>query len=1087
MGTCCRALAAALWLACPLVVHAVDRSWVNPLGGLYNTPANWNGNIVPGPADNGIFNLNAGVYTVSFSAGVTSGGMIVRNEDLQLNLSGFNLVLSSVSGLTLGDQSGNFARLTIRNGGLSSNNVTLAPHALAVGVATITSGGTLNVGSLLSVGSVGVGSLNILGGGRLTTATVDLGGGTLGSGSLTVSGSDSAWTSGVARVGYAGTGTARVLGGGTASFDSLVLGFLASSSGRMKVDGAGSSVAVTSALGGGIVGNHGGGTLSITNAGVVTASTFTLGADSNGTGGVFVESGGSFSCSGSTAVGSAGRGEFSVRFGGQASSNSLVIGALAAPSAGSVVVSDGGRFAIAGSTHVGGLGAGTLQASGGTFITGTAAIGEGTLSTGRLIVDAGGSFTSDGSVNIGVFGTGTATVNTSGDVSCAALTLGQSSSGRGAIDISGTGSTWSATTLTVGGWGSGEIRITSGALLTSTTADIAAELGSTGAVYVSGNNARWSSTGSVSIGGGPISGGSGLLEIGIGGNVQIDSLLHLTSAGVVNLNGGTLSISGLQNGGGLINFNSGTFNVTSPAGFGLEPSGPLGSVLELRSNQALGVNATFSIGLNSQLTIDGGRVLAGVLNNMGELVLRSPTSHLTATVVNTGQLRGQGSIFGVVNNLAGGQIRPTSGETLRVFGPVSNSPGSRIDLPGGILQPAGLDNAGQVFLDGGVLDAATSVVNQASGRISGRGRIITGSNFINSGTLSFTSGITDIEGSGGVFINTATGRVIITGNSTTNFFKPVTNTAGSEMRVSSGATAVYFEPVDGLSAFTGSGTVIFESAASIGQINRIGSTVVGTSGSLTATHVRENLLEVNGQASVLPNGTATGTSRVQQLLIAGELAPVAWLDLSDNDLVIDYTGASPLLTIATQLRNGYAAGSWTGQGIRSSTAGSADLALGFSEASAIFSTFPASFSGQLVDSSSLLIAYTLYGDANLDGIVNLADFNRLAAHFGSTHALWSDGDFNYDGIVNLNDFNRLAANFGLAASGWHVTPEDWAALASTVPEPAVGIIPVVTLVLGRRRMQAKSERARLAGPNSLWRCRLCRYIARFPDPAFPAT
>jgi hypothetical protein len=36
----------------------------------------------------------------------------------------------------------------------------------------------------------------------------------------------------------------------------------------------------------------------------------------------------------------------------------------------------------------------------------------------------------------------------------------------------------------------------------------------------------------------------------------------------------------------------------------------------------------------------------------------------------------------------------------------------------------------------------------------------------------------------------------------------------------------------------------------------------------------------------------------------------------------------------------------------------------------------------------------------------------------------------------LADFNILASNFGMTASGPDVTPEDWSALASAVPEPA---------------------------------------------------
>lgn len=113
----------------------------------------------------------------------------------------------------------------------------------------------------------------------------------------------------------------------------------------------------------------------------------------------------------------------------------------------------------------------------------------------------------------------------------------------------------------------------------------------------------------------------------------------------------------------------------------------------------------------------------------------------------------------------------------------------------------------------------------------------------------------------------------------------------------------------------------------------------------------------------------------------------------------------------------------------------------------------ATLAGESVDNTSVLIAFTRYGDANLDGIVNLNDFNRLAANFGSTAAFWHQGDFTYDGTVNLSDFNRLAANFGLSAAGATVTAEDWAAVAAAVPEPSVLglLLPLFGAGAGRRR------------------------------------
>jgi hypothetical protein len=64
------------------------------------------------------------------------------------------------------------------------------------------------------------------------------------------------------------------------------------------------------------------------------------------------------------------------------------------------------------------------------------------------------------------------------------------------------------------------------------------------------------------------------------------------------------------------------------------------------------------------------------------------------------------------------------------------------------------------------------------------------------------------------------------------------------------------------------------------------------------------------------------------------------------------------------------------------------------------------------------------------------------------------GDANLDGNVNLQDFNRLAANFGLSAGpDGVVDPEDWAALASVVPEPTcTTALAMFGCLLLRRRM-----------------------------------
>ena len=50
------------------------------------------------------------------------------------------------------------------------------------------------------------------------------------------------------------------------------------------------------------------------------------------------------------------------------------------------------------------------------------------------------------------------------------------------------------------------------------------------------------------------------------------------------------------------------------------------------------------------------------------------------------------------------------------------------------------------------------------------------------------------------------------------------------------------------------------------------------------------------------------------------------------------------------------------------------------------------------------------GDANLNGIVDYADFQALAANYGNLNAFWEQGDFNADGMVNWQDLNILKQN-----------------------------------------------------------------------------
>lgn len=148
------------------------------------------------------------------------------------------------------------------------------------------------------------------------------------------------------------------------------------------------------------------------------------------------------------------------------------------------------------------------------------------------------------------------------------------------------------------------------------------------------------------------------------------------------------------------------------------------------------------------------------------------------------------------------------------------------------------------------------------------------------------------------------------------------------------------------------------------------------------------------------------------------ITPGGTFDVGPAGAVLDYTSASPLADVRGWLTSGYAGGAWNGAGISSSDASTLERAdaVGYAEASELFTSFPATFMGESVDSTTLLMRYTLDGDANLDGSVNISDFSQLAANFNSAGG-WAKGNFNYDNIVNISDFAMLAANFNQSLPG----------------------------------------------------------------------
>jgi hypothetical protein len=215
-------------------------------------------------------------------------------------------------------------------------------------------------------------------------------------------------------------------------------------------------------------------------------------------------------------------------------------------------------------------------------------------------------------------------------------------------------------------------------------------------------------------------------------------------------------------------------------------------------------------------------------------------------------------------------------------------------------------------------------------------------------------------------------------------------------------------------------------------------------GTLALNNLRASSLSINaGTVAIAPGGTDASTSVLGALAIAGGATPTAKLDLADNAAIVNYTGTSPAATVRAQILAGRVepgfGGTWAGPGITSNAAAADPVSrsVGYAENSALPLGSYTAFRGQPVDNTSILIAFTRTGDANLDGFVNDDDVTILGATYapGVQQPSWALGDFDYNGFVDDDDVTLLGAFYDPSAaplvSGGGVSGAGVAA----VPEP----------------------------------------------------
>ncbi|MGD0137345.1 MAG: autotransporter-associated beta strand repeat-containing protein, partial [Tepidisphaeraceae bacterium] len=501
--------------------------------------------------------------------------------------------------------------------------------------------------------------------------------------------------------------------------------------------------------------------------------------------------------------------------------------------------------------------------------------------------------------------------------------------------------------------------------------------------------------------------------------------IQVGSSGV-NINNGGFSITVAQpfadGGGGFVNFlGSGTTTLAAASSYSGNDTVSAGTLsIADTSGNATGTGSTLTISPGATLasssavpgamvsqnvlasggTISPGGTLAIGTLTVGGLTTSSATSLSFDLGTGAGPTISNGDMLtlgsGTISVAAATQITlsgiPTIGDTYELIGgniaglttadfTVSNAPLSGqsyavVDSGGFIGVKV---NAGAVHTSNLVWNGTTAAGNMNNGLFD----TATSFNW-NAGTL-----VTQFNTADNVTFNDSNGgKYAVTVNATVSPGSVTVNNSSGNYAIS--GTGKIADA--GAFAKSGTGTLTLGTALSVGSMSI-------TAGTL---HLATGVSGGSGPA-------VTSAINLASLSITGSSV----LDINNDHVIITYGATDPITTIAGYIASGYNGGNWNGPGIISSVAltNASGLLYGVGYADGNDNVVAGLASGQIE------VAYTLLGDANLDGLVNGSDFNILAANFNQSITGWDQGDFNYDGLVNASDFNVLAANFNQGVSG----------------------------------------------------------------------
>jgi fibronectin-binding autotransporter adhesin len=666
--------------------------------------------------------------------------------------------------------------------------------------------------------------------------------------------------------------------------------------------------------------------------------------------------------------------------------------------------------------------------------------------------------------------------------------------------------------------GTGSLTIGSGAILTITSAT-SAVLGNPSILDNGTVNYNGSTAATFNV---PIN-GSGMFTMNGSGSVALNVANNYSGGTTVNSGlifavgnpaafGGATGGAVTINPSGQIYFNDS--GATYPNAFNLNQSGSANVIIQSGGGGVTTITGPVTLNSASSIHIDGSATL--IFNNTNALT----SNNYGLTVAGDG-----GSAFDI-----GGNVNIGTGtlamSTMLYFTPAT---GTIITVPCTITSasPVYQTGAGETILSGS--DALTGSVNITGGILE-----VTNNNVLGTGPLSFGGGVNATEElalTGGINVSnaiTVSGRSgaygpfldSLSGNNTIssaisfissgNIYAiesdsglltisgQITQTVGfgSRLYVFQGAgNGLVTSPITNYTVANGSGTSItvpsivmngtgtwtFTGNNSNGGVTQANSGTLAFAPNYSSGIQTINLsggLNISNGALVQVNAALTTSTRSLMVTSAISLGTTGKLDLANNDLDVQ---SGSLSAVTALVAHGFNGGTWNNTGgIVSTSAASSPArltALGViqnNQSGTALYTASNPFDGTTPGVGDVLVKYTYYGDANLDGKVDGSDYSLIdnayemegwvnGVETGTPISGWFSGDFNYDNNIDGSDYTLIDNAFnsqGTQISALIASPSAIATAqiagsgaTSAVPEPAsLGLLGIgVAGLLGRRR------------------------------------